>query len=106
MANAITAVRSHWLGATTDRRTVKAFLAAFDALPIGTFRAKTPNGRYVVSKTAQIGGRSWKLVAEELGSGDYVSLNLYRTAKGALLRPCEMPEAKVIDFVLALRPDQ
>lgn len=90
----------------TDLRDIQAFLAAFDALPTSTFRGTTDVGRYVVSKTAQIGGRSWKLVAEELGGGDYVSLNLYRTAKGALLRPCEMPEAKVIDFVLASSPDQ
>jgi len=45
-------------------------------------------------------------VAEERGGGDYISLNLYRTASGALLRPCEMPEAKVVAFVLALRPGQ
>jgi hypothetical protein len=41
-------------------------------------------------------------VAEELGGGDYISLNLYLTARGARLRPCEMPAAKVVDFVLAL----
>ncbi len=44
-------------------------------------------------------------MAEELGGGDYVSLNLYRTGRGARLRPCEMTEAKVVDFVLGLRPD-
>ncbi len=41
-------------------------------------------------------------MAEELGGGDYVSLNLYRTSSGALLRPCEMPEEKVVRFVLGL----
>ncbi len=85
--------------------TTEAFLAAFDALPEGTFRGETGTRRYLVSKTAQAGGRSWKLVAEELGGGDYVSLNLYRTGRGARLRPCEMTEAKVVDFVLGLRPD-
>ena len=73
---------------------------------MGTFRGTSAGRACVVSKTRQIGGRSWKLVAEELGGGDYISLNLYRTASGALLRPCEMPAEKVVAFVLALRPDQ
>ena len=42
---------------------------------------------------------------EELGGTDYISLNLYRTKAGALLRPCEMPEAKVIAFVRHLVVD-
>lgn len=41
-------------------------------------------------------------MAEELGGDDYISLNLYLPRSGALLRPCEMPEQKVIDFVLGL----
>lgn len=61
--------------------------------------------RYVVTKSCFAQARSWKLVAEELGGPDYISLNLYRTAKGGQLRPCEMPEAKVIRFVLALVPE-
>ena len=50
-------------------------------------------------------GNSQKLVAEELGGSDYISLNLYRLTSGTRLKPCEMPEAKVVDFVLNLRPD-
>ena len=46
-----------------------------------------------------------KKKAEELGGTDYISLNLYRTKAGALLRPCEMPEAKVIAFVRHLVVD-
>ncbi len=49
-------------------------------------------------------GRSAKLVAEEAGGGDYVSLNLYRLSDGrALIRPCEMPREKVVRFVLGLK---
>lgn len=69
---------------------------------MGTFRGMSGGRRYVVSKTAQLGGRGTKLVAEELGGGDHISLNLYRTAKGTALRPCEMTEPKVIEFVLNL----
>ncbi len=51
------------------------------------------------------GGQSQKLVAEELGGGDYISMNLYRLASGAVLKPCEMPAEKVTQFVLNLHPD-
>ena len=44
-------------------------------------------------------------MAEELGGGDYVSLNLYRTGTGDRLKPCEMPAEKVVRFVLGLVPD-
>lgn len=81
------------------------FLAAFDALPFGNFTGTAHGRRYVAVKSGFADGASQKLVAEELGGSDYISLNLYRTRSGALLRPCEMPEAKVIAFVLNLRPD-
>jgi hypothetical protein len=81
-----------------------AFLRAFDALPEGTFRGQAGGRAYTVSKTALADGRAQKLVAQRLGGGDYISLNLYRLASGAQLFPCEMPVEKVTAFVLALRP--
>ncbi len=51
-------------------------------------------------------GRSHELVAHELGGSDYISMNLYDLQSGARLKPCEMPEAKVRDFVLALVPEK
>ncbi len=52
------------------------------------------------------GGKSHKLVAHERGGADYISMNLYLTDQsGALLRPCEMPAEKVIDFVLRFASD-
>lgn len=83
-----------------------SFAAALAALPLGTFRG-TAHGRcYVVTKSAFAGGKSIKLVAEELGGTDYISLNWNDLAAGARLKPCEMPEAKVIAFVRDLVPDQ
>ena len=81
------------------------FLAAFEALPRGTVQGVAHGRRYVVSRTQAVGGRAEKLVAHALGGSDYISLNLYRLARGARLKPCEMPEAKVVAFVLALRPE-
>ena len=77
------------------------FLAAFDALPFGSYGASAFGRRYRVTKSQFASARSQKLEAEELGGSDYVSLNVYRLASGdALLKPCEMPESKVRDFVL------
>ena len=46
------------------------------------------------------------LVARELGGNDYISLNIYQLSSGAKLKPCEMPEKKVIDFVMGLVVEQ
>ena len=85
------------------------FLAAFHALPLGVFLGETQTvgeaktRRYVVQRQSWSAGKSHKLIAEELGGGDYISLNLYHLASGPALRPCEMPVEKVLRFVLALR---
>lgn len=79
------------------------FLRVFDALPIGGYGGTYQGRRYRVVKSQMAGGRSQKLEAEELGGTDYVSFNLYRLSDGeALLKPCEMSEEKVTDFVLGL----
>lgn len=82
------------------------FLKAFDALPLGTFTGLSQGRRYVVTRQDFSGGNSQKLVAEELGGADYISLNLYRLSSGRRLKPCEMPEEKVVKFVLSLRPEE
>lgn len=82
------------------------FLAAFDALPIGGYGATFEGRRYRVTKSQFACARSQKLVAEELGGSDCISLNLYRLATGeALLKPCEMSEEKVRAFVMGVAPD-
>jgi len=55
--------------------------------------------RYGITKTVFNNGKSTKLYAEELGGNDFVSLNYYLTKSKELLKPCEMPEKKVIDFL-------
>jgi glutamine amidotransferase-like uncharacterized protein len=84
---------------------VNRFGTTLAALPNGTFFGTAAGKRYVTTKSTFSGGRSIKLVAEELGGPDYISLNWYDLASGARLKPCEMPAAKVIDFTLALVPD-
>ena len=81
------------------------FATAHAALPMGTFKGCAAGRRYVITKSGFADGRALKLVAEELGGTDYISLNWYDLGSGPLLKPCEMPAAKVIAFVLGLQPD-
>lgn len=83
--------------------TLRDTLAAW---PRGYFTASFRGRRYGVSNTSHAGGKSRKLYAEELGGTDFVSLNLYEPDHGdPALRPCEMPVAKVIDFVREAMPE-
>ncbi len=52
-----------------------AFLSAFDALPLGSFNGTYDGRSYVVTRQDFSGGHSQKLIAEELGGNDYISLN-------------------------------
>lgn len=60
---------------------------------------------YVATRTIFNNGKSEKLVAEQRGGPDYISLNLYHLAAGPQLFPCEMPAEKVIAFLRAFLPD-
>ncbi|QFT57579.1 hypothetical protein FIU94_01975 [Sulfitobacter sp. THAF37] len=76
------------------------------ALPEGTLRGRARGRAYIASKTTFNGGRSIKLVAEELGGSDYISMNLYDLGTGPRLFPCEMPADKVIAFLRDFAPDR
>jgi hypothetical protein len=56
--------------------------------------------KYGLSRQDFNGGKSTKVFAEELGGKDFISFNYYLTSSKDLLKPCEMPEAKVVDFLM------
>ncbi len=70
------------------------------ALPDGANDVEYQNRRYLLRKETLLQGKLIKLYAEELGGNDIVSGNYYPTIKEGTLKPCEMSDAKVIDFVL------
>lgn len=80
-------------------------VARLAALPIGTSTGTAHGRRYVATRSIFNNGRSAKLVAEELGGPDYISLNFYDLAAGPLLYPCEMPAEKVMAFLRGYQPD-
>lgn len=70
-----------------------------DRLPEGYSEGLYQGRRYSITKTHHNGGKSSKVFAEELGGNDFISLNFYQTAKEDLLKPCEMPTSKVLEFL-------
>lgn len=81
----------------------KLFHRKILSLADGSYDVFYDNKRYLLSKQTQLGGKLIKLYAKELGENDFISLNYYPLVGDGLLRPCEMPEKKVIDFVLSIK---
>ena len=85
---------------------LKAFTAAYDAIPAGYSEGHFAGRRYGVRKQISDDGKRGNLVAEECGGKDCISLNFYRLRDGTpILKPCEMPAQKVVDFVKGFTPE-
>jgi hypothetical protein len=69
-------------------------------LPNGASDVRYLEKRYLLRKETLLGGKLFKVYAEELGGNDIVSGNYYPTIKEGVLKPCEMSDKKVIDFIL------
>ena len=79
------------------------FLDRFLKMPPGYRSVLYGGKRYGLSIDISSDGKRRKLYAEELGGIDHISFNLYLLdGKAPLLKPCEMPAEKVIDFVLSM----
>ncbi len=69
----------------------------------GSYDVLYQEKRYLLTKETQLNSKLIKLYAQELGGNNFISLNYYPYIKNGLLKPCEMPEEKVIEFVLNMR---
>lgn len=88
----------------TDDETA-TFLKHLDALPAGYREGTFEGRRYGVTRKASPDAKRVWLFGEALDGSDRISCNVYRLGDGrALLKPCEMPLDKVVDFVLRFRP--
>ena len=72
--------------------------------PLGYSEVYYQNKKYGVRRSEFNQGRSMTLYAKELAGEDLISLNIYSTTAGEILKPCEMSERKVIDFIKNFRP--
>ena len=70
------------------------------ALPNGANDLFYNGQRYLLRKETLLDGKLIKIYAENLSANDIVSGNYYPTMKGGMLKPCEMSDKNVIDFVL------
>ncbi len=77
--------------------------ALIERLPEGYSEGIYRGARYGITRQTFNEGRSFKIYAEELGGTDFVSLNYYITQQADRLKPCEMPEQKVADFLRGVR---
>ena len=75
------------------------FKSNLSSFPGGSFYVYYKNSKYVVTKHLYSDGKIIKIYAKELKGNDIVSGNYFTTIKNGLLRPCEMSNEKVIDFV-------
>lgn len=78
------------------------FEKRLSALPDGAYDVRFEGRRYLLRRESLLGERLVKCYAEELGGNGCVSFNFYPTLK--LLKPCEIPAAKVIGFIEAAEP--
>ena len=69
------------------------------ALRNGTFFVNYKSSKYITTKQTIVDGKIIKLYAKELKGNDIVSGNYFSTIKNGLLKPCEMSDEKVIDFI-------
>ena len=70
------------------------------ALPEGANNVIYQGKRYLLCKETLLQEKLIKLYAEDLGGNNIVSGNYYPTIKTGTLKPCEMSDRKVIDFVI------
>lgn len=68
-------------------------------IPIGYSEIIYEYRKYGVTRTDFNSGKSLKIFAKELSGKDFISFNYYMTNQDDLLKPCEMPSQKVIDFL-------
>ena len=69
----------------------------------GAYDVLYEESRYLFRKETLLGDKLIKVYAEELGNTNFISLNYYPQTANGLLKPCEMPDEKAIDFIVRCR---
>ena len=68
-------------------------------VPPGWTRVRHDGRAWGLSRTDHAGGRSVFVEADELGGPGRLSANVWFTAGGPHLRPCEVPAGEVLDLL-------
>ena len=73
-------------------------------LPEGYSEVLYNESRYGLTVERFNEGKSVKVFAKELKGADFISFNFYTSASGDHMKPCEMPQEKVIHFLSNQQP--
>ncbi|TXD52686.1 MULTISPECIES: peptide methionine sulfoxide reductase [unclassified Polaribacter] len=74
-------------------------LAIIKKIPEGYSEGFLDAIKYSITKNTFNDGKSFKIFGRELQGNNFISLNYYITSKNEFIKPCEMPEEKVIHFL-------
>ncbi len=87
-----------------SRASPLSLAALVEAVPEGWTRVRYEGRPYGLTRRTWAGGRSISVLAEGLGGPGLVSANIHHTRTTHYLRPCEMPKAKVMEFLRGWEP--
>lgn len=71
------------------------------AIPEGWSRAQIAGQAWGVTRVTRAGGKVISIDAERLADAESVGANVWFTGEDVVLRPCEVPEEKVMQFLRA-----
>ena len=75
--------------------------ALLRAIPEGWTRAEVAGRAWGVTRATRAGGKVVSINAERLGATEQLGANVWITSEGPILRPCEVPAEKVMQFLRA-----
>ena len=73
--------------------------ALIRAIPEGWTRVQIAGHGWAITRTTRAGGKTISFDAERLGDKEHLGANVWNTSEGAILRPCEVPEEKVMQVL-------
>lgn len=81
-----------------------SLISIIQKIPPGYSEGMYNHKKYGITREDFNNGKSIKIFAKELAGKNFISLNFYITSTGELLKPCEMPKDKVIQFLTQYKP--
>lgn len=81
---------------STDGDELKSLI---QTIPEGWSRTHIDGQMWAVTRITRAGGKVISIEAEQLGTSERFGANVWDTHQGAILRPCEVPEDKVLRFL-------
>jgi hypothetical protein len=73
--------------------------ALIRAIPEGWTRVQIAGQGWGITRITRAGGRTISFDAERLGGNERLGANVWNTSDGTLLRPCEVPEERVMQVL-------